>query len=75
MNNNSVPAQAYYGTPVSGYRLSAVANARIAAPSGPFIGRGDKCKGNDDSCGANRVRGQEYCAGHMKRFKAEQVAE
>lgn len=76
MSNNSVSTHALYGQPVVGYRLSAVADARIAAPSAPYIGRGDKCTGNDDSCGANKVRGQEFCVGHLKQAKAlSQVAE
>lgn len=66
MNNNSVPAYAYYGTPQNYQSLSAVAGAKLAAASAPYVGRGDKCSGNDDTCGANRVRGQELCAGHMK---------
>lgn len=74
MNNNSVPAHAYYGTPQTGYRLSAVADSRIAAPSGPYLGRGDKCEGNQDSCNANKVRGQRYCVGHLKKIKSEQEA-
>lgn len=74
MNNNAVPAHSYYGTPQTGYRLSAVADSRIAAPSGPYIGRGDKCTGNDDTCGANKVRGQQFCAGHLKKIKSEQEA-
>jgi hypothetical protein len=74
MNNNAVPAHAYYGTPQTGYRLAAVAGSRIAAPSGPYIGRGDKCTGNDDTCGANKVRGQSFCAGHLKKIKSEQEA-
>ena len=74
MNNNAVPAHSYYGTPQTGYRLTAVAGSRIAAPSGPYIGRGDKCTGNDDTCGANKVRGQSFCAGHLKKIKSEQEA-
>jgi hypothetical protein len=74
MNNNSVPAHSYYGTPQTGYRLAAVAGSRIAAPSGPYIGRGDTCTGNDDTCGANKVRGQQFCAGHLKKIKSEQEA-
>jgi len=74
MNNNAVPAHSYYGTPQTGYRLAAVAGSRIAAPSGPYIGRGDKCAGNDDTCGANKVRGQSFCAGHLKKIKSEQEA-
>ena len=70
MSNNSVHAHALYGRPVDGYRLSAVADSRIAPPSGPYIGRGDKCSGNDDTCGANKVRGQQFCAGHLKQAKS-----
>ena len=70
MSNNAVPAHALYGKPVDGYRLSAVADSRIAAPSGPFVGRGDKCEGNEDTCGANKVRGQRFCAGHLKQAKS-----
>jgi hypothetical protein len=76
MSNNSVHAHAYYGTPQTGYRLSAVAESRIAAASGPYIGRGDKCTGNDDTCGANKVRGQQFCAGHLKQARSlAEVAE
>ena len=74
MNNNAVPAHSYYGTPQTGYRLAAVSGSRIAAPSGPYLGRGDKCSGNDDTCGANKVRGQQFCAGHLKKIKSEQEA-
>jgi hypothetical protein len=73
MNNNSVLAGAYYGSPVTGYRAAAIADAHIAPPSAPYLGRGDKCEGNDDTCGANKVRGQKFCAGHMKRLKSESV--
>ncbi len=66
----SVPAHALHGKPVSGYRQAAVANARMAPPSGPYVGRGDKCEGNEDTCGANKVRGQKFCAGHLKQVKA-----
>jgi hypothetical protein len=74
-NRPSVPAHAYYGTPVGGYRVAAIEGARIAAPSAPYVGRGDKCAGNDDTCNANRVRGQEFCAGHMRQQKAKQPVE
>lgn len=73
MNNNSSPAHSYYGTPQNNQRLSAVAGATIAAASAPYVGRGDKCSGNEDTCGANRVRGEELCAGHMKGLKGKKV--
>jgi len=34
------------------------------------VGSGDKCSGNEDTCGANKVRGQQFCAGHLKQAKA-----
>jgi len=69
MNTNHVPAHAIYGVQVNGYRLNAVADARLAPPSGPYLGRGEKCAGNDDTCNANRVRGQLFCAGHLKSLE------
>jgi len=73
MNNNSAPAHSYYGIPQNNQRLSAIAGAQLAAASAPYVGRGDKCSGNDDTCGANRVRGEELCAGHMKGLKGKKV--
>ena len=70
MANNSVPAHTLYGRPAYDQRLAHTADARIATGSAPQVGRGDKCTGNDDSCGANKVRGQELCAGHLKQAKA-----
>ena len=72
MIKNSVLAHTLYGEPQTGSRLSvAQTGSRIAAPSGPYIGRGDKCTANDDSCGANKVRGQELCAGHLRKHNKE----
>lgn len=76
MIENSQPAHAFYGEPVSGRRLAATSDARMATASAPYVGRGDKCAGNNDTCGANKVRGQELCAGHLKQAKnIEQISE
>lgn len=82
---NSVPAHAYYGAPVGGYRLTAVEGARVAAPSGPYLGREGKCKWDDDTCEGFAVKDSEFCVGHTKRLSknrqhlksktGEQVAE
>lgn len=73
--SGSVPAHAYFGIPVSGNRLPAVDGARIAAASGPYIGRGNKCTANDDTCAGNRVGGELFCAGHLRSVrKAEKKA-
>lgn len=62
----STPAHSYYGQPVSGQRLVAVSGARIAAASGPYIGRGNKCSANDDTCEGMRAKGTDYCMGHLR---------
>ena len=67
MMNSSIPTYALYGKPVDHYRLSAIADAPLAAASAEYLGRGSKCMGNDDTCGANRVRGEELCSGHLKQ--------
>lgn len=66
--SGSVPAHSLYGSPVYGdqYSLAHGMNAEMAPPSGPYIGRGNKCSANDDTCEGNKVRGQELCAGHLR---------
>jgi hypothetical protein len=63
----SVPAHAYYGQPVAGKRLAVADGARIAAPSGPYIGRGNKCSANEDTCEGMRAKGTEFCMGHLRQ--------
>jgi hypothetical protein len=63
----SVPAHTFYGQPVSGNRPAGEqAGSRIAPPGGPYIGRGNKCSGKDDTCEGNRVKDEEFCAGHLR---------
>lgn len=64
--SKSIPAYAYYGKPVGDYRLNAVAGAALAAASAPYIGRGNKCSGNDDTCEGMRAKGTELCMGHLR---------
>jgi hypothetical protein len=65
--SQSVPAHSLYGVPQNTQSLSSVRGARLAAPSGPYIGRGTKCIGNEDTCGSQRAKGTEYCIGHLKQ--------
>jgi hypothetical protein len=30
------------------------------------LGRGNKCSGKDDTCEGNRVKDEEFCAGHLR---------
>jgi hypothetical protein len=62
----SVPAHAYYGKPVSGIRLASIDGARLAAPSAPYIGRGNKCSANEDTCEGIRAKGTDLCMGHLR---------
>lgn len=72
--SGSVPSHSYFGRPVTGYRLAAVDGARLAAPSAPYVGRGNKCSANDDTCEGNRVKDEVFCAGHLRSArKKEQV--
>jgi hypothetical protein len=62
----SVPAHSLYGSPVAGSRLNHIAGARLAAASAPYLGRGNKCSANDDTCEASRVKDTELCFGHTR---------
>jgi len=65
-NPNAVPAHALYGEPQYSSRRNQVSDARIAPPSRPYVGRGNKCSANNDTCEGNKVRGQDMCAGHLR---------
>lgn len=67
--SGSVPAHAYYGQPVSGQRLASIDGAKLASASAPYVGRGNKCSANDDTCEGIRAKGTEYCMGHIRKFK------
>ena len=71
--SKSIPAHALYGAPVGNYRLSAVAGAALAAASAPYIGRGNKCSANEDTCEGMRAKGTELCMGHLRSSKRVSV--
>lgn len=62
----AVPAHSLYGQPANNMRLNAVADARLAAASAPYVGRGNKCTANDDTCEGSRAKGTEFCMGHLR---------
>jgi hypothetical protein len=65
----SVPAHAYYGRPVDGQRPAGqTSGSRLAAPSAPYLGRGNKCTAKEDTCEGNRVSGEMLCAGHLRSY-------
>lgn len=54
--------------PVGGIAPVGVSNGIAAASwsTAPYVGRGSKCQGNENTCGANRVKGEDFCAGHLR---------
>jgi len=72
----AVPTYSLHGRPAMNARLAYDENARIAPPSAPYIGRGNKCSANDDTCEAIRAKGTQFCAGHLRsKLKNEQSTE
>lgn len=68
--NGSVPAHSYHGVPVFGARPAGQqAGSMIAAGSGPYLGRGNKCTANGDTCKGNKVKGEKLCAGHLRSHR------
>ena len=63
----AVPQQSYYGTKVTGYRLAHADGARVAAPSGPYLGREGKCAANEDACEGFAVKDSQFCVGHNRK--------
>ncbi len=69
----SVPAHSYFGIPVYGNRPAGEqAGSMLASGSGPYLGRGNKCSANNDTCEGNRVKDKEFCAGHLRSKKVVQ---
>ena len=64
----NIPSYALYGRPVDAQRLSHAADAPLAAASREYIGRGNLCEGNDDTCKASKMRGWHLCYGHMRSY-------
>lgn len=63
---NAKPAYALYGEPVSGNRpAQATQGSRLAAASGPYLGR-QRCIANSDTCEGPQAKGSEYCIGHLR---------
>lgn len=55
-----------YGAPVTSIRpASSQAGSRLAAASGPYLGR-QRCIANGDTCEGPQAKGSEYCIGHLR---------
>lgn len=62
----AVPAHALYGRPANDSRQNVLAGARLAAASAEYVGRGNKCTANEDTCEAIRAKGTQFCVGHLR---------
>ena len=66
MNQSAKLAHTLYGEPTTKHsRLAHAEGARLAAPSGPYIGR-NRCIANDDTCEGPKARGTDFCIGHLR---------
>lgn len=61
-----VPAYSLYGRPAVDARLAHMDGARLAAPSAPYLGRGNLCAANEDTCTGRKAVGTDYCYGHAR---------
>ena len=77
--SGAVPSYSLYGVPVYDQRQAQVDGARLAAPSAPYLGRGNLCSANDDTCEGRKAQGTDYCYGHLRAMglarKKEMVAD
>ena len=65
--NNAQLSGAYYGVPVQGIRPAAeTSGSRLASASGPYLGRGNFCSANDDTCTGRKAKGTDLCMGHLR---------
>jgi hypothetical protein len=65
--NNAQLSGAYYGVPVPGIRPAAeIPGSRLASASGPYLGRGNFCSANDDTCTGRKAKGTDLCMGHLR---------
>ena len=66
MNQSAKLAHTLYGEPTTKHsRLAHAEGARLAAPSGPYIGR-NRCIAKDDTCEGPKARGTDFCIGHLR---------
>ena len=65
--NNAQLSGAYYGVPVPGIRPAAeIPGSQLAPPSCPYLGRGNFCSANDDTCTGRKAKGTDLCMGHLR---------
>ena len=57
----------YYGVSVQGIKPAGeIPGSKPASASGPYLGRGNFCSANNDTCEGRKARGTEFCMGHLR---------
>lgn len=49
----------------------AFGNVRLSDSGTPYVGRGNRCMANNDTCEARRMEGSDYCVGHTRQLRPE----
>ena len=64
---NAILAHTLYGVPIQGIRpASEVPGSKPATASGPYLGRGNFCAADEDTCKGRKAKGTDYCMGHLR---------
>ena len=64
---NAILTHTLYGVPVDGIKpASEVPGSKQATASGPYLGRGNFCAANEDTCEGRKAKGTDYCMGHLR---------
>lgn len=43
----------------------------LSGSTAPYVGRGNLCTGNNDTCTGPRVGGEVFCAGHLRSWRKQ----
>lgn len=71
----AVLAHTYYGSPDRSIVPAAQQHGtRLSNSSAEYVGRGNKCCANEDTCEGNRVKGQDLCAGHLRSVRKAELS-
>lgn len=66
---SAVPAHQLYGEPATRHaRQAHIEGARLASASAPYVGRGNLCTANEDTCTGRKAKGTDFCYGHARSF-------
>lgn len=71
----SAPVDSLFGERVKGsVPYGMVEGSQLSDSTAPYLGRGNLCSANGDTCEARRVTGEELCIGHLRSSRKAQAA-